>query len=375
MFRDPGLGSLHGGFGVVFWGLAVPALLFCFWRALRSARAGEYFPVLFWACVPFTFLAFFYEVRSPRLEFTQRYIIVVVPLGLLALGITRDWLRARARLAAGAVGLLGVLGSVAAVVTLADYRWPSYQILPAAADRTSGQWTSEYRYFRQSPWSLPALSTAWEPLDFLTRGLDGKGWDIYMAAEWSVFWTAPTFGSQIQNRVWNFRHHPDGTPDAFIFYRRAGAEPFYIGRKITPDEVARDDAYELVTTGGGAEFWARRALLATPVMRARLADYYLRSFGPEIQALEPLVARLTADQVIITSHPLGYPLRYLALTGRSPAPVWLVPPGQELAAAGRAGAGALISIGAPLPGYPSRQIWVFAYPGGSIPVFENRRGP
>src|SRR5262249_49682497 len=33
-FHDPGLGSLYGGLGVVFWGFCVPALLYCLGQAL-----------------------------------------------------------------------------------------------------------------------------------------------------------------------------------------------------------------------------------------------------------------------------------------------------------------------------------------------------
>jgi hypothetical protein len=372
-FSDLGLGSFHGGFGVVFWGLALPALLFCSWGAVRLLWRGNYFPAWFWGYVPIAFLTLFLQLRTPRLQYDQRYIIVVVALGLLALGHVLHWLRDRHPVAVSAIRLFGIAASVAAVVQLAAYQWPNFRIMNAVSDRLGGRWTSEYRYLREAPIGLPALGAAWDPLDFLTRGREG--WGVYVAVDWPFFWSAPTFGSRVQNRVWNFEPAEIDDPQAFVYYQRPGRELLFIGAEIPPDEVAGDPRYELVTVAAGAELWVQRRLLDAPGMRARQAEFYRRGFGAEIPALEQLIPGLGGQATIVTSHPLGHALRYLELAGQSPIPVRLVPTGREAETARRAGLQRAVSIGDPLPGFEARRIAVFRYPAGEVPFFENVRVP
>lgn len=371
LFADPGLGSFHGGFGLVFWGLAVPALVFCGFRAVQSARRGDWLPLLFWAYVPVAFLIYFFQVKSARLIYNQRYILAVVPLGLLALGLALDWLRSRDRVAARWVRGVAVAASCGAVVQLAAYDWPGFRISAAVADRLRGEHTSEYRYLRQAPWGLTALSTAWDPLDFLTR--QGPGWTVFIATDWSVFWTSPTFGSRLQNRVWNFESMPPPKPDAVIYYRREGRALFYIDAVITPEAVAASGDYGLVTVAPGTEFWVLNELLGDPATRARLMEFYRRRFAPEIRELRPLLAALPADAPVITSHPLGHALRYLSLEGALAAPVQLVPGGTELASARKLGDQDVVSVGLPLPGFDARPAASLPYAGATTTFYINRR--
>jgi hypothetical protein len=369
-FQDPGLGSLHGGFGAVFWGLCLPALVHALGGALRTAvRSRQVFPLLFWGQALVGALAFVTVRTDFAAEYTARYILFVVGLGLLALARSFPLLGqlpgAVAALKAFAVG-----SSLLATIHLAAYQWPSYQIRPAVEDRLHGRRTSDYKYLQQAGWDLPSLSRAWEALDVLT--LPGPGWSVYMAAGYSVFWTAPSFGSRLQNRIWNFEKNPPSDPDAFIFHHdRRGRPLHFVGRRITPEAVEADGRFALVTQTPYTRLWVKQELLERSEIAARLADYDAKTFAPVLEPAAGVARLLRPGGVVITSSALGYGLRHLALTGKLRAAVHLVPDGHEDATAARLGAPTAYTVRRPLRGYRSRPIAALMEGGVQVPIYEN----
>lgn len=371
-FEDPGLGSLHGGFGGIVWALGIPALVYVSYRAAKSAFNRNFFAVCFWGQAWITFLVFFSQVHYARLIYNQRYIIVVAGFALLAFGAVLPKLRAELPHAVVFLKSFCVFASILAVMHMASYSLPDYQIKPAIMDRVDGTRTSDYKYYRTPTVGLSNLSTSWAPLDFLTRS--GPGWDVYFAARWDLFSTAPLFGSRIQNRVWNFLAEPPSDPDAFIFFPGGPTEqPFYVGRRITPDQVMIDGRYELVTVGALTEFWAKTELLSQTDTRKKQIEYYFRTFGDYIRILQPLIADIPNDANIITSLPPGHALKYFSLTGALPNPVQLVPRGQERTEAVRSGSRRVITIGSPVSGFRSEPLFLLSAPEGSVMFFDNLR--
>ena len=372
LFNDLGLGSLHGGFGVIFIGMGIPAFMFFFFQAIKKASEKNFFPILFWG----QFLIGFYALMLLGLEhfrFNQRYILYVVGFGLIAIGLLFQKFKTELPFSVPILKLLCVGASFLAVLYMASYGLPSYQIKPAVEDWLNGRQTSEYKYFRQSPWDLPSLSLAWEPLDYLTR--EGKGWSVYMAATHGVFWVTPTYGSHLQNQIWNFEKNPVQDPDAFIFhYDSRSMELFYLGKKITPDEVLNDRRYELVTQTPFTTFWVKAEILNQPSIATRLADYYEKTFSPAIRTAEALKHHVRKEGMIITSSPLGYGFKYLYLMGKINSPVFLVPKGQENNLAKRTRSKRVYTVGEALEGFQSRPLAELEGSTGRIYFYENTKG-
>jgi hypothetical protein len=379
LFRDPGLGSLNGGLGLAFWAGGGPALAWCLIAALRRAAQRDWFPILFWGQAPFLALVFLFQVDVARLPYNMRLVIVLVPFGLLALGLALQALRDELPGAAVAVRAACVAAAALAVVHLAAVRLPGFDFSAALAERARNEETSSLRYLRHAPGDLASLSTAFDPLDYLTAG--GPGWDVYMAADWHVFYTAPVFGSRIQNRVWNFLPKTRGDPDALLFhtgFAGRGERLYYVQGRITPADAASDARYELVSEHPPTRLWVARARLDEPATRARLVEYYRRRFGQDIERLRPLAGSLPDADALIVSTRAGHALKYLALTGALAVPVHLAPAGREGELArrlGRSTGGRFLSLAAALPGLSGRRI-AEAVPAAGLPaVYMNETAP
>ncbi len=132
---------------------------------------------------------------------------------------------------------------------MAAARWP---LLTSAADR--GRLPRRSERCRRSAisaaanWDHRPLSLAWAPLDEITSG--GRGLTVYQSADWPVFWTASTYGHELQNRLWNFVQDPAHPPEAFLFHSRTGA-PFHLGRPVTRDAIGADSRYRLIAASRG----------------------------------------------------------------------------------------------------------------------------
>jgi hypothetical protein len=299
---------------------------------------------------------YLFQTDISRLVFNQRLIIALIGFGLLALGVLLSELRARVPGAIAGVRGFGVLACVLATAHLASSALPSFQIRDAVLDRARHRETSPYRYHSQASGDLPTQSVAWDALDFLT--LPGPGWDVYLSAPWSVFTAAPAYGTRLQNRVWNFQARPGREPDALVFHfgLSPGWEQWYLGRPITAEQARSDPRYELVRHVPSTQLWVRRQRLAEPATRARLIEFYRRSYGADIETLRVIVPRLPAAGELVTSTPWGHALKYLGMTGALGATVHLVPAGSEGLAARQLGARAVLTVTAPLPGARGREL-------------------
>jgi hypothetical protein len=372
LFRDPGLGTLNGGLGAVFWSLGVLAMAWCLASAIRTAGAGDYLPLLFWSQALAILLAYFQQADLARISYNMRLVIVVVPLTLLAVASFLEELRTAIPAFATALATYCVAAALLAVVQMGGVLFPGFDFGTALLDRARGQQTTPQRYYRQAHGDLSSMVAALEPLDYLT--LHSAGWNVYMAADWRMFAVAPVYGSEIQNRVWNFLAEPRPPPDALLFHTgfSGGSERLlYVRGRITPEEVAADPRYERLALAGPTELWVRRDRLAEPTVRARLLDYYERAYADDIAAITAQAARLPPADALITAAPEGNALRYLSLTGTLRMPVYLAPPGTEAALARRLGSRQVLTLAAPLPGNEPERVARWEMPAGPLNVYRN----
>jgi hypothetical protein len=353
--QDPGIGSLHGGFGVLFWGLGTPALAWCVARAVGAARRGDWLPLAFWAQPLAAFALYIATVNRDGLQWDQRYVLAVTGLALVALALLLRELR---RGLPGAVPVLRaacVGASALALVHLGASVVPHYQVAAAAADRAAGTDTSDRRYFNAYTGFVGELGAAWDPLDYLTRG--GPGMSVVIALPYLAYSIAPAFGSEAQNRLLDLEPGNAEEPDAVVFAERRPDLPLFSpGRRLPPPAVRGSGRYELVAQAPHVELWVRGARLAEPGLRERLVSFYAKAHAADIARLRPQVRALPAGVEVLASSPLGPALKYLSLTGELPAPVRLVRPGTEAAEAGRLGLARAVTLDLPLPGYAPREL-------------------
>jgi hypothetical protein len=376
LWRDPGLGSLNGGLGLVFLAFGLPALAWCLARSIDAARRGDWAPLTLWAAPPLVFLLFLQQVDAARLQFNMRLLLVLVPFALVALALYIGRLRSVSPLAATLLGAVLVAVGAVSLAHLAGNRLPGLDPTAALADRRAGTVTTAQRYYREAHGDLGTLAAAYEPLDWLTR--EGPGWNVYMAAAWSVFAVTPLYGSAVQNRVWNFLPEPRPAPDAMVFHAGIGGglgSLYYVRGALTPADAQADPRYELLVREAATELWVARARLAEPATRARLLAYYRLRQAADIAAVAAVLPRLPAVDLVVGSAPLMAALRYHELSGALAAPVQLVAGGEEAATVRRTAARRVITVGVPLPGAQSRAVAELRTRDGLVRLFYSEVTP
>lgn len=355
LWRDPGLGSLNGGLGLVFWGLGLPALGWCLARAGRAWWvARDPLPLFFWLTAPAVLGLYLAQVDAARLQFNMRLVLVLVPLGLLALALLLARLREVLPVAVVPLRLVCVGAAGLALLVPAAATLPAMDVRPALADRRDDRWTTSQHYYRQAYKELARLAPVFEPLDHLT--LEGPGWDVYMAAEWNLFTTAPLYGSRLQNRVWNFLPLTGRRPPDALLYYGVQSRLYYPGGAVWPDATVEDPRYTLLARQGAAQLWVARERLAAPAVQARLAGFCARRHAAEIEAAATVLGALPPAELLLGSPGLVHGFRCLAVTGRFAVPVELVIPGREADVARRSGARRVLSVGVPVAGMSSRPL-------------------
>jgi len=207
-WKDIGLGTLHGGYGLIFWSLAFPAWLLVW---VRSMARRNWFD--FWVYSLLVLgLGQLLVVPLQDYSWTSRYSIFMVALGLLALGQAMMIFDKKVFFSR-AIRISCILFAVLAVVNLSNND-PSYRIdgpIKALINRN---------YFLQvklDPDSFTALGV----VDYLTLD-DAK--PLYCAISTL---NHPTFdmvnstlyGTKLQNRSWILEHDRPLMPDVLLFLR------------------------------------------------------------------------------------------------------------------------------------------------------------
>lgn len=320
--RDIGIGSFHGGFGIVFWGLAFPCWIYVFIESVKNILKGEIFPFFLWAQV-FIGLAIIALVPLEALYLNARYSLFIISMGLLSLGKILQFFKERflyQKFIEYSCCILAVLS----VVQLASVRLPSYAVDAPIRDILRGKSLSQNRYLRLSSY-MPEVSRMWEALDFLTKN-DKEGLSCYYATDPYFFWTAPIYGTNLQNRIWNFQTDTSTPPEALIFYFGPLAEVFYSkDKKITLEDAIKNQHYDLAAFTKHSYLFIQRDFLKREGKTSLLAEFYAEYFSSDIENIQRSMPALESHIPVVTSSSWGVAVKYFYLRRRISNAVHLVP--------------------------------------------------
>ena len=296
---DPGLGTFHGGFGFLFWGVALPAFAVQTVRALRGVHGVNADRLLVLSLLPVG-LATLFLVSYADLSVYARLVLVAGAPVFIGFAVLIDDSRRALPGAATALRAIAVGSASAGVLLMASARWPLMNLSPLSAGSAP---VSEFNYLSRAPWDLRFINAAWTPLDTITRG--GAGLVVYQATDWAVFWTAPTFGSQLQNRVWNFTE-TNSDPQAFLFHSWTG-NPAYVRREIRRETVAANQGIRLVASGLNdiTTLYVTNEALAQMGRGRRLAEYYRVVAASSVSSTSSSLNHFDRGSVLLAPFPFA----------------------------------------------------------------------
>jgi len=246
LWQDAGWGTINGGFGLVFFGLAVPAWFYIFIRSF-TYYSGQTKKIIWWLSLPF-FMGVF-QLLTPNLKMLpicERFSIFIVPLGLLDLGLVLtsfdnlNFFKKTVRSLCFLCVFLNLLPGLTP-------EHPASLTLEAIKDYQKGKYLTRLHYvqdalYRGDRWFTQAAAL----LDYLT--MDGPGGlSCYMATSYRPL-TSSVYGSKLQNRVWNLEGQWQVYPDAFIYdFGPDKSLPLrHFSHEFLPEEVEKNPEYILI---------------------------------------------------------------------------------------------------------------------------------
>ncbi len=307
-FKDLGLGTFNGGFGLVYWSIAFPCWIYILGKSILYKEKNKLNLWLFWSQPIIGFgLLLLTPVRE--MEWSVRWIIFVIPIGLLALG---EILTLIDKKFSNFIKFFSVTASYLSVMILSLSSLPNYIFTSALDDSLHNRKSSEFRYYKDSSWYLPFMRFVAEPLDFLTPN---QGLLCYIAADPESYWLTNIYGSRFQNRVWNLENNLNPDPDAIIFQNFENKPLFYLGKKITLEQVEKDSRYSLITQTNLTLLFIRNDILNADNRLNLLKIYYENTFPESINHAKSILQNLNPDIPIIAYGDIAEGLSYLKLNG------------------------------------------------------------
>jgi hypothetical protein len=117
---------------------------------------------------------------------------------------------------------------------------------------------------------------------------------------------APTFGSELQNRVWNFTGNKSSERQACLFHSWTG-NPTYVGREIRREAVAANPQVRLVASGYNdvTTLYVSDDALAEAGRGRRLAEYYRLTAPQAARSTESSLRHLERGSILLAQFPLA----------------------------------------------------------------------
>jgi len=378
---DAGVGGYDGGFGLVFWGMGFSSWLYVTVRSLVALGRTSLSMFVTLSYLP---LGFFVLLLLPPqwVDVDGRLAMFVVVIGLVSLCEILRIVKDEGYIAV-IKGLCIVLSFITVSLMSISTR-PSYRMNAAITDAINHAGASEYKYLGDSIEPHNALRPAWELLDLLTRD-DRGGLDCYIASDSALLWSAPVYGSRLQNRVLNMHQERRRPIDAYVctFHDKNKLEQPLTSPGPDPDprvpvamtirDVIAKDGYVSVIRSDHTCLLLSKKVFERPEKQRVLEIYYRANWPDAIDAAERLDVRLEANIPVIAAGDIGYGVRSVDMRKGRPNRVLLSFEHKEEDVASEKKVQECYTFGRPLSGYRSWKVSQVVYKGKELEVFLNRR--
>lgn len=266
LWKDIGLGTEFGGYGLIFWGLALPAWFYVWGRAIILKNRLE-----FWVYSPLIIgVGQLLWVSQKDYYWISRYSLFMVGLGLLALGkvitVFDQFVSFRRTMK-----ILCVLFAVLAAVHLswsADLG-PNYRIDRSIKDLAAGEYLSKESYCMEWP-----DCQAWAVMDYLTMNAS-KGLSCYVAPLANMSDVGYIYGTKLQNTIWNLQQDKTHPPDAVLYlniYKDVQGKG--LDEKFTFRKMMTNPEYFLIIKDHRFSLFMRKDFFKDPQKQQLLTKYY-----------------------------------------------------------------------------------------------------
>lgn len=347
---DTGIGSFHGGYGIIFWGIAIPSWIYFFIKSImikNRSRSVNIF-ILLQLLTGFLFL---FLVPSFKFHRSPRLTIFMIGIGILAVGKLIEEFESQ-KIYKNTILLSCCVFSFLSTFQLARAKLPSYAIDIPIYDILSKKDYSQMRYLR---FASSSSSFLWETLDYITLNYR-KGLDCYFASS-VLDYAGPIYGSRLQNRVWNFKEDKSKMPDAFIFLIHDEENVKYYGKKITIDEVLNNNNYKLIDLAEKAYLYLHKDFLEkNSIISNSLIRHYENYYDYEIKVASRFKNKVNNGAPIITSSYYGMGFQYLNMIDEINNPVHVLPVDKETQFIENSNITMFYSINKTFKGYDSKVI-------------------
>ena len=264
LWKDIGLGSLHGGYGLIFWGIALPAWFYIWAKSIIQRKRLD-----FWL---YSLLIIGVgQLMLVSLEdyiWIARYSIFIVAIGLIALGevlIIFDQIVSFQK----GIKILCVVFTILAVVHLSENS-PTYRIDKIIKIFLDGKYLTQQDYGHRA--------TAFGVLDYLTMN-DPRPLNCDVMIMFHSYFVSAVYGTKLQNKMWAFQQDKSVKPDVFIFLRGLNEAiwPDDLDLKITLKKMRIDSDYFLVFQSLHSFLYIRKDFFKDQQKKWLLNNYYRNS--------------------------------------------------------------------------------------------------
>lgn len=372
--RDVELTTFNGGFGLVFFGMAVWAWGYIvivyirhFRRTPRKTHAWVHLYILSFFLLG---LLFFWPVSLHEFRYSVRYAIYIIPIAFIALAKVMSFLSGY-RFWVGLVRAGVIFLSFLSLTILTICFYPAYPVVSPLRDYLSGKQFSPYKYLEQGNPYVRVQRFLVEPLDVMTRD-ERLGMTVYLSSDKNCFWLGNFYGSRLQNRVWNIPPRNHGIPDAFAYMLVETPQYFHAGGRFEIQDVMQDPENMMISAGYHAHLFIRQKALHQYNRLGALLRYY-EDLAPEtLRATYEVIDQLQGPYPIVTYAHWGYGLRYWQLRQVLKNPVFWVPGLFFLEFVEAMDNAVFYTLDSPFDGYDYEKESEIILPGvGTVSIFKN----